>query len=289
MPPKNEFQNTIEEMLRLSATRLPQDVTEALKVAKENESDSIAEGQLGAILKNLRIAREKNAPICQDTGIPIFFIKKGQESEFDFDLKKVIEESIEKATESVPLRPNVVDPLSRKNSGNNLGEKHPLIHIETQPGKGFEIELMLKGAGSENWSRLFMMKPTSSKEKIKEKVIQTVKEAGGQTCPPIIIGLGIGGTSEKASLIAKKALLKPLNKENENDELANFEKEITESVNELGVGPMGLGGKTTALGTRIEKAGCHTASLPVAINFQCWAARRAKAQIKDDGLEIEVP
>lgn len=286
---KVEFQNTIGKMLQLAATKLPQDVVEALKGAKEREEKSTAKGQLKTILKNLEIAKEKNAPLCQDTGLPIFFTKIGRETNLGFDLKEALEESVQKATESVPLRPNVVDPLSRENSGNNTGENQPSAHFSIVPGKSFEIKLMLKGAGSENWSRLFMLKPSESEEVIKDKILHVIQKAGGQVCPPSIVGVGIGGTAEQAGLLAKKALLRPLDDENESKEISDFEKEITRSANETGIGPMGLGGKTTVLGTKIEKAGSHTASLPVAVNFQCWAARRAKAGLKGEKLRIEVP
>lgn len=286
---ESEFQNCVEEMIRLSATRLPKDVVNALKRSKKSEDNTAAEKQLEAILRNLEIAKEKSVPICQDTGVPIFFIRTGRRPELEFNLKEALGESIQRATKSIPLRPNVVDPLTRENSGDNIGESHPLVHLTLQSGKNFEIELMLKGAGSENWSRLFMLNPIASEEDIKEKILQVVGKAGGQICPPGIIGVGVGGTAEQANILAKEALLRPLGEENEDEELAELEKEITESANELGIGPMGLGGKSTALGTRIERAGSHTASLPLAVNFQCWAARRAKAGLVDGELQIEVP
>lgn len=276
-------------MLTLAATRLPRDVIAALEESKDKEKGAVGEKQLEIILENLEIAKEKNIPICQDTGIPIFFIKMGPQVELEFSLKKALEKSIRRATESIPLRPNIVDPLTRKNSGDNTGKNHPLFHPEFEEGKGFEIELLLKGAGSENWSRLFMLNPTSSEEDIKNTVLQVVEEAGGQICPPSIIGIGIGGTAERASLLAKKSLLRSLEERNADEKLATLEDEITSSANDLGVGPMGLGGETTALGTRIESADCHTGSLPLAINFQCWAARRAKTSTADGKLKIGCP
>lgn len=286
---KQDFQKTVEEMLQLAATRLPGDILRSLKRCKKRESNPTAEKQLEIILQNIEVAKEKNVPICQDTGIPIFFIKMGYQVELEFDMERALEESIKKATESVPLRPNIVDPLTRKNSGDNTGGGHPIMHLSLEPEDKFEIGLMLKGAGSENWSRLLMLNPTASETEIKERIIQIVKEAGGQICPPSIIGVGLGGSAEQAGLLSKKALLQSLEEENEQNELAELEEEITKSANELGVGPMGLGGKSTALGTRIEKAGCHTASLPLAISFQCWAARRAKANLDGEEFQIEVP
>lgn len=285
---RKEIRNTVEKMVELAATRLPEDVVKGLEKAKKREENPIAENQLENMLQNLNIAKEENKPICQDTGLPIFFINTNS-TEFGFGLRNVIEESIKNSTELIPLRPNVVDPLSRENSGDNTGEGHPLIHLSFDPEVDFEIELLLKGGGSENWSRLFMLNPTASEKFIKDKIIRTVKKAGGQICPPSIIGIGIGGTADYANLLAKEALLQPLEKQNQNEELAKLEKEITKSINNLGIGPMGLGGKTTTLGTKIKKAGCHTASLPLAINFNCWAARRSRATLKNGSLEIEVP
>ncbi|KXB04513.1 hypothetical protein AKJ48_02325 [candidate division MSBL1 archaeon SCGC-AAA261O19] len=286
---KENFLDNIEEMLKLAATRLPSDVVKALEECKKSEDNPIAIQQFESILENLEIAEREERPICQDTGIPIFFVKLGSEIDLDFDLNSVLKEAVRNATESVPLRPNVVDPLTRENPGDNTGENQPIIHLEIMPGEDLEIDLMLKGAGSENWSKLFTLKPTSTSEDVKEIILKTIEEAGGQPCPPTIVGVGIGGSADAASLLAKRALLRPLDEENEDEALAKLEKKITENANKLGVGPMGLGGKNTVLGVKIAKAGCHTASLPLAVNLQCWAARRSQARLVDDELEIEVP
>ncbi len=285
---EKEFRTKLKEMISRAAVQLPRDVVEKLKEAKSRESNPIAEGQLDNILKNLKIAEEKKRPICQDTGIPIFFLKIPSDTRLKFNLKKTIEKTVKEATQSIPLRPNVVDPISRDNSGDNTGLKHPIIHFERSEDR-FEIELLLKGGGSENWSRLLMLNPTDTEEKIINEIVKVVKKAKGEFCPPGILGIGIGGTADFANLLAKKSLLKPLDKKNERENLAAFEKKITNRINKLGIGPMGLGGETTILATRIEKAGCHTASLPLAVNPQCWAARRAKARLEDDKIEIEVP
>lgn len=286
---KSEFQNTVEKMLELAATRVPKDVADALKKSENIEKNPIAEKQLRNIIENIELAKEKSIPLCQDTGIPIFFVKIGQRTNLKFDFLKTLEESIKNATKSVPLRPNVVNPLTRKNTGDNTGEKIPQIYFKPQSGESFEIELMLKGAGSENWSRLFMLNPNASKEDIKDKILEVMKEAGGQVCPPVIIGVGIGGTADQACCLAKETLLRSINEKNKDDELFELERVIANSVNELGIGPMGLGGESTTLGVNIEVAGCHTASLPLAVNFQCWAARRSKACLKNGELQIEVP
>lgn len=285
---KKEFQNTMEEMIFRATTQLPQDVVKKLKNAKKREEKTTAEKQLSNILKNLKIGKEEKKPICQDTGVPIFFIKKNPDKSLNFDIEKTLKETVQKATETIPLRSNIVNPITRKNLEDNTGLSNPLTHFIPYED-GFEVEILMKGGGSENWSRLFMLNPTVGEENIVNKIVNLIKKAGGKFCPPGILGVGIGGTSDFATFLAKKSLLKPLDKENESEDLSKLEEKITKKVNNLGIGPMGLGGETTILGTRIEKAGCHTASLPLAVNPQCWVARRAKASLKDDKLEIEVP
>nr|AGF93086.1 hydro-lyase, Fe-S type, tartrate/fumarate subfamily, alpha subunit [uncultured organism] len=287
MVSKEIFLENIVEMLELAATSLPQDVENALEKAREREENTIAQAQLDAILENVEVAREEKIPMCQDTGLPIFFIKKGTKTTLNFDLKKTLENAVKKATEKIPLRPNVVDPLSRKNSNDNTGEKHPLIHTELVKEDKLEVDIMLKGGGSENWSKLFMLNPTTTKQEITEKITNHVKKAGGQVCPPTILGIGIGGTATEANTLAKKTLLKPLNKEN--TQLTNLKNKIKKKTNNTKIGPMGLGGKTTVLDVKIEKAGCHTASLPIALNFHCWAARRAKGEFSNGKFDLKVP
>ena len=275
-------------MLRRAATTLPKDVIEALERSRRRERDKVAILQFECMLKNLELARKLSAPICQDTGIPIFFIKLGNDLKLDFDLIAGLRKAVRGATRSIPLRANLVDPLSRVNTKTNLGGGMPAVHIELVRGKRLEIDLLVKGAGAENWSRLYMLRPSEG-ELIERAVLLTIGEAGGQPCPPTIVGVGIGGSAEVACLLAKKALLRPLDEPNKDRQLARLEHRFTRAANELGVGPMGLGGKTTVLGVHIEKASCHTASLPVAINLQCWAARRASAKLVGDRMRVEVP
>jgi fumarate hydratase subunit alpha len=285
---ETEFRGTIVEMLSRAATTLPKDVIEALERSRRRERDKVAILQFECMLKNLELARKLSAPICQDTGIPIFFIKLGNDLKFDFDLIAGLRKAVRGATRSIPLRANLVDPLSRVNTKTNLGGGMPAVHIELVRGKRLEIDLLLKGAGAENWSRLYMLRPSEG-ELIERAVLLTIGEAGGQPCPPTIVGVGIGGSAEVACLLAKKALLRPLDEPNKDRRLARLEHRFTRAANELGIGPMGLGGKTTVLGVHIEKASCHTASLPVAINLQCWAARRASAKLVGNRMRVEVP
>lgn len=269
---KIEYKFLIEsvvDLLRKAETELPEDVVNELKKALEKEESPVAKAQLQAILKNIDIAKKHSVPMCQDTGIIIFFVEIGRELQLDFDLEAALEAAVRKATEEIPLRPNAVDPLTRKNDGDNTGNGIPDINYSFVPGKALKITVAPKGAGSENMSALKMLNPTEVKG-IKAFVLETVINAGGMPCPPITLGIGIGGSFDKSARLAKKALLRDLD-----TPMDAFEQEILEAVNALGIGSMGLGGSTTALAVHIEKAHCHTASLPVAINIQCWANRHA--------------
>ncbi len=254
---------------------LPDDVVNSLKMAVTDETSTVAKEQLEAILKNIEIAGNTKVPICQDTGILIFFVELGRKAVLDFSLEDAILEGVRVATESIPLRPNAVDPINRNNSGNNIGKGIPDINYELTEGSNIKITVAPKGAGSENMSAIKMLNPTE-KDRIRNFVLETVLNAGGKPCPPIIVGVGIGGSFDKAARIAKSALLKNV------DDMNEEELNLLEDINSLGIGPMGLGGKTTALAVHIKKAHCHTASLPVAVNIQCWANRHASVTLGDD-------
>ncbi|MDI6888424.1 MAG: fumarate hydratase [Methanocellales archaeon] len=263
----------VVKLLRKAETELPDDVLAALKAARDKESNPIARMQLSAIIKNADFAKENVIPICQDTGVPIFFVDVGCEARINFDLEEVIRKGAAKATEEIPLRPNAVHPLTRESSG-NVGPGFPDVIFDFVPGKNVKITVMPKGGGSENMSALRMFTP-SEVDDVKRFVIETVKNAGGMPCPPVIVGVGIGGTFDKAARLAKKAALRRLDKTPD-----GFEQELLEAINSLGIGPMGIGGDTTALKVNVECAHCHVASLPVAINIQCWAARRATVTLE---------
>ena len=267
------------DLLRTAATSLPADVMAALERARRTETEPVAKVQLDTILKNIELGGMRLLPMCQDTGLPLFYIT----GPCDGSIAPAVRRGVERATSSIPLRPNVVDPISRSNGGNNLGEMMPLIHFEPATSEHLDITLMMKGAGSENMSALRMLNPTQGIKGVKEFILDTVVAAGGRPCPPVIVGVGIGGTADLACHLAKKALLRPLHVRNKNGTLCQIEVEMTEALNRTGIGPMGLGGRSTVLGVSIESAACHTASLPVAISLQCWAARRASARIHGDG------
>jgi len=264
---------TIVELFRKAETELSEDIIGALKKAYEEEEYEVAKMNLKAILDNIEIAKKFRIPMCQDTGIPIIFVEIGKDLHLDFNIKEAIIEGVKKATHEIPLRPNVVHPITRENSGTNVGLHMPQIYFDIVEGDGLKITVMPKGAGSENCSVLKMLLP-SEVDKIKKVVVDAVKNAGAKPCPPMIVGVGIGSTFDGAAKLAKKALLRNVN------DMNDFELEILEAINKLGIGPMGLGGKTTALAVLIEIGYCHTASLPVAVNIQCWANRKASALLK---------
>ena len=284
-----KFRTTIVEMLCRAETKLPKEVVRALKQGKIREQNLIAKLQFDCMLKNLELARKLGAPICQDTGTFTFFIRLGSELKLNFDLKKVLDKAVAQATREVPLRANIVDPFTRENTGTNVGIGQPSVHLELVPGKKLSVDLLVKGAGAENWSRFFMLKPADGERAIERAVLLTLVEAGGQPCPPTIVGVGVGGSAEITPTLAKRALLRPLDRPNPDRRLAKLERQIMQAANGLDIGPMGLGGRTTVLGVHVEKAACHTASLPVAVTLQCWVARRARARLINGRLHVEVP
>lgn len=273
---RENFIRSIADLLRKAEIELPDDVVNALRKAETSEENQVAKSQLQAILRNIELAKKHGVPMCQDTGIMIFFTEIGTEFQPGFDLEAAIREAVILATTEVPLRPNAVDPLTRKNSLDNTGVGIPDIHWKFVPGNQLKITAAPKGAGSENMSSLRMFNPTET-ENIKKFVLETVMNAGGMPCPPLTIGIGIGGSFDAAARLAKEALLEPLDAPME-----GLEKEIFEAVNALGIGCMGLGGSTTALAVHVKTAHCHTASLPVAVNIQCWANRHASIVFREE-------
>ena len=269
------------ELLQNAVTKLPKDIEDAINRAYENEEDEIPKMQLKNILDNIELAKESRLPMCQDTGIHIFYVTLGKD--MAMNVEDAIKEGLIKATKEVPLRPNAIHPLTRQNPGNNVGIKMPYINYRFSDEDYIEIAVMPKGAGSENMSALAMLNPSQGLSGVLEFVLNTVMNAGGKPCPPTVIGMGLGGSADISMKLAKEALLRPINTRNSDPQIAELETRIYEALNTLGIGPMGLGGKTTVLGVNCEYAFCHTASLPVAVNVQCWAARRAVCRIHTDG------
>lgn len=270
-------------ILKQAVIYLPEDVKQALKKAYAEETSETGKTQLKAILDNIELAEKYQAPVCQDTGTIIFYVKAGAKAK---DLDKVegaLINATRRATKEVPLRPNSVDPFTQRNSGDNTGRHIPFLHWEIVPGDDLELTVMTKGGGSENVCVTGMLVPGEGIKGLKKFAVDAVIKAGAQPCPPTILGIAVGGGTDISAKIAKKALLRPLNEPNPDPELAKLEKEIFEAANMTGIGPMGLGGKTTVLGVKIDYAFRHPASYPAAVAFNCWAARRASARIDADG------
>ena len=277
---QEQIANAVCEIYKEAAIILPTDVKNALKNAYDVEESDIAKLNIKSILDNIDIAEEKGIPMCQDTGLPIIFVKLGKvEVE---NLQEGIIEGVKKATQTVPLRTNVVDPLTRKNTGNNIGKSIPQINVELSDKPELELTLFPKGFGSENNNKLAMLLPGEGIDGIKKFFKEAIISAGGKPCPPTVIGVGIGGSSDMVMKLAKKALLRPVGDKNEDKRLANLEDELLTIANDTGIGPMGLGGKTTTLGVNIELADTHTAGLPVGVCVHCWAASHASITLKDE-------
>ena len=256
---------------------LGDDVLAALKQAAQTEESPLGREVLSQLIENARIAQKEQIPLCQDCGIAMVFLEIGQEVHIiGGDLYAAVAEGVRQGYTQGYLRKSIVNkPLSaRINTKDNTP---PVTHIEIVPGDRLKITVMPKGAGAENMSRLAMLKPSDGRQGVIDLVASTVDEAGGNPCPPLIIGLGIGGTGEKAMLLAKKALLRKVAEPNPDPEIAELEKEILARVNALGIGPLGFGGTTTALAVHAEVMPTHIASLPVAVNLQCHSARHKEA------------
>ncbi|SCG86345.1 fumarate hydratase [Methanobacterium congolense] len=277
---QKQVEDAVCRIYRDAVIELPEDVTLALRRAHENEDNKTARLNLGTVLKNIEAANTDGIPMCQDTGLPIVFVKLGRVRVEN--LYQGIRNGVERATMEVPLRPNVVDPLTRKNTGTNTGKGIPQVDVELVDGDYLELTVFPKGFGSENNNALKMGLPGEGVEGIKNFVVETVKAAGGKPCPPTRIGVGIGGSSDMALKLAKKALLRDVQDKNSDERLSKLEEELLEAVNATGIGPMGLGGKTTALDVKVEMVDTHTAGLPIGICIQCWAARHSSIVLMDE-------
>ena len=261
--------------LCVSANRnLPEDLKFCIRSCAAAEEWPMAREILSRITENFEIAAETKVPICQDTGMACVFLKIGQEVHITGDLEEAVNEGVRRGYREGYLRKSVVaDPLNRVNTGDNTPA---VIHYELVPGDKLEITVAPKGFGSENMSAIKMLKPSDGVAGVVDFVVQTVKEAGPNPCPPIVVGVGIGGTFENAAYLAKKALLRPVDSDNDNPYYAYLERELLEKINALGIGPQGFGGGTTALGVNIEMYPTHIAGLPVAVNIGCHVTRHER-------------
>lgn len=261
----------VAKMCVKANTELPQDVRNKFEQAMAEETSPSAKEVLRQLLENADLANETKLPLCQDCGLAVFFVEIGDDCRVvGGNLRELINEGVRKGYDEGFLRKSACDPLTRANTGDGTPA---VIHFDVVPGDKLKIFFMAKGGGSENMSRVTMLAPAQGWEGVKQFVINRVAEAGPNPCPPTIIGIGIGGTFDHSAKIAKKALMRDLDDTHPDPELAAKEKELEEAINKLGIGPMGLGGKTTVLGVKIAMEPCHLASLPLAVNVQCHSQR----------------
>ena len=265
---------------------LPPDIKGGFARLTETETAPRAQGILATMVRNIQVAEEHENLLCQDTGVPIYNVAIGRGVEVDgHDLKQAIRKGCERATREHPLRSSVVHPLTRRNEHTSCGAEVPVIHIDFTPEPNkLTIQMIPKGSGSENNSFLKMAIPAEGIAAIKEFVIDCVINACGKTCPPTIVGVGLGGTSDLCVALAKRAATRPLGSHCADPEGAALEKELSDAVNRLGVGPQGLGGDSTAFAVHIELAATHITMNPIAVNMQCHSARRARASFTPDGV-----
>jgi fumarate hydratase subunit alpha len=281
---KKTVEDVAVKLLQLAVTELPKDVKAALQSAYRKEESEAGKTQLKAILDNMELAEKTRTPMCQDTGVIIFYVKASARRGEDLDkIEDALRKATRRATKEVPLRPNAVNPFTQKNSGDNTGRFFPFINWEITSEDSMELTVLPKGGGSENVCALGMLRPGDGVRGLKRFVVDTVIKAGAKPCPPNILGVAVGGGADIAMKLAKKALLRPIDEPNPDPELAKLESELYEAANMTGIGPMGLGGRFTVLGVNVDYAHRHPASYPVAVAFQCWAARRASARIHPDG------
>ena len=281
------------ELVRLAATAIPPDVENRLKQAHESEEEgSAARGAMDTILKNIDMAREKSTPICQDTGTPIFYVHY-PEGWNTRKLKSQIRAAVAEATAKAYLRPNAVDSLTGKNTGNNLGDEHyPTIHFEEVEGDTLTVELMLKGGGCENVGVQYKLPDSRLSagrdlEGVRKVVLDAVYQAQGKGCAPGFLGVAVGGDRGSSFLASKEALLSKIEDKNPEKELAELVEVITDQANQLDIGPMGFGGKSTVLGTKIKATHRLPASFFVSISYMCWAYRRRKMIVQGDKVSYE--
>jgi len=273
----SDIHDTVRDMIMDACRLLNPEVEEALQKGYEAEESESAREVLKQLLDNAELARNTKLPLCQDTGVAIFFVEFGEDLKIsDGSLTDILNRAMVEGYDKGFLRKSLCHPLTRKNTGDNTPS---IIHTELVPGDKLKIRFMPKGGGSENMSKIAMLKPAQGWAGIKDFVIRTMAEAGPNPCPPTVVGVGIGGTFDLAPTLAKEALFRPIGTPNPDPELDAMEKELLGAINELGIGPMGLGGKTTSLDVKIEMHPCHIASLPVAVNVQCHSHRTREVEI----------
>lgn len=267
-----EIVRHVAQMCQEANFELGEDVITAFEQAVKQESSETGRSVLNQLIDNANIASENRVPMCQDTGVSVFIVKLGQDCHITGgSLYDAINEGVRTGYEEGYLRHSIVDdPIKRKNTGDNTPS---VIHVEVVEGEMLDIHMSAKGGGAENMSELKMLTPSAGWQGVKEFILKTVQEAGPNACPPLVVGIGIGGNFESCAYLAKKSLFRPVGERNENEDIAKLESELMTEINQLGIGPQGFGGDTTALDIKIETAPCHIAALPVAVNLNCHASR----------------
>jgi tartrate/fumarate subfamily iron-sulfur-dependent hydro-lyase alpha chain len=281
-----QVEEACKELYIRACKILPPDIKQGFARLDRSETDATGKAILGTMIRNIQVAEDTNNLLCQDTGIPIYNVTIGSRVEVDgFKLKQAIAKGCERATREHPLRSSVVHPVTRKNEHTSCGRAVPVIHIDfvDQPDT-LSIEMIPKGSGSENNSWLKMAVPAEGIDAVKTFVVDCVLDAGGKTCPPTIVGVGVGGTADLCVHLSKVAATRPLGSHCDDPEGAKLEAELSAVVNQLGVGPQGLGGDSTAFAVHVETAATHITMNPVAVNMQCHSARRARATFTPKGL-----
>ena len=269
------IRDTVARLCMEANQTLSPDLENALRQAAESEPWALAQSTLKTLCENLDAARETGLPICQDTGMACVFCEIGQDVHIDGDFEAAVNAGVAKGYTEGFLRKSVVrDPIRRGNTGDNTPA---VLHVRLVPGDRVKITVAPKGFGSENMSRLAMLKPSDGEEGVKQFVLDTVRQAGPNPCPPIVVGVGIGGTFERAALLAKQALLRPVGSHHPDPYYASMEQELLQKINAIGIGPQGFGGRTTALGLQIETFPTHIAGMPVAVNISCHVTRHKEA------------
>ena len=275
--PASQLTDAVAHLCIQANTQLPDDIVSALNQSRTTEPWPLAKETLSLLWDNLELATQQSLPICQDTGMACVFVELGQEIYIDGNFEEAIHEGVRKGYGEGYLRKSIVgDPLRRVNTGDNTPAA---ITVRLVPGNDCKITVAPKGFGSENMSRLAMLKPADGVEGVKQFVLDTVQQAGSNPCPPIVLGIGIGGSFDKVAYLAKHALLRPIDVPNPDPYYAQLEQELLSAVNALGIGPQGFGGQTTCLGLSIETAPTHVAGLPVAVNVSCHVTRRASCTL----------
>jgi len=266
----SEISAAVRELAMSASCDLEPDILDSLLAARDREKSALAKNGLEMLITNANIASREQIPVCQDTGIGVVFVSVGQEVVVEGDLEQAIQEGIRAGYEDGYLRKSVCDPVTRKNTGTNVPA---VVHLEMVSGDRVRIGFLPKGCGSENMSGLVMLPPSAGIAGVEDYVVQKVKDAGSNPCPPVVVGVGLGGTFEKAALLAKKSLLRPLGNPNPDTNVAEIEQRILQRLNKEGQGVMGWGGVNTALAVHMDTYPTHIASLPVAVNIQCHAHR----------------